>query len=151
VVCQSVLEEVRTALQPLAEAKNLVFEVTHPEADLTIRTDRRAFTQILLNLVNNAIKFTETGRVLLDLDHQGQNGSSSIVVRVADTGTGIRLEDQTRLFQAFEQVTAGGRRQEGTGLGLHLSQKLANLLGGNIEFESEYGKGSTFTLTLKEH
>ncbi|MDB4877260.1 MAG: Aerobic respiration control sensor protein ArcB [Gemmatimonadetes bacterium] len=151
VVCQSVLEEVRTALQPLAEAKNLLFEVTHPEADRTIRTDRRAFTQILLNLVNNAIKFTETGRVLLDLDHQGQNGSSSIVVRVADTGTGIRLEDQTRLFQAFEQVTAGGRRQEGTGLGLHLSQKLANLLGGNIEFESEYGKGSTFTLTLKEH
>ena len=71
-------------------------------------------------------------------------------VTVADTGIGIRVEDQERLFQAFTQVTTKGfRRQEGTGLGLHLSQKLAGLLGGSISFESESGTGSKFKLTLR--
>jgi two-component system, sensor histidine kinase and response regulator len=70
---------------------------------------------------------------------------------VADTGIGIEPEDQAKLFQAFHQVGAAGlQRHEGTGLGLYLSQKLANLLGGQIELQSEFGKGSTFRLILAE-
>jgi protein-histidine pros-kinase len=151
VICQSVLDEVNAALLPLAAAKSLAFEVRAPGLDVTVRTDRRAFTQILLNLANNAIKFTEKGGVVLNLERGGSNGDSFVAVRIVDTGIGIRAEDQARLFQAFEQVAGGARRHEGTGLGLHLSQKLANLLGGRIEFKSEFGKGSTFTFTLKEH
>jgi protein-histidine pros-kinase len=145
-----VLEEVATALRPLAEAKGLVFEVKAPAPDLVVRTDRRAFTQVLLNLTNNAIKFTDKGRVCLELGQRRDNGNLLTEVSVVDTGSGIRPEDQARLFQAFEQVgTAGTRRHEGTGLGLHLSQKLAGLLSGHIDFQSEYGQGSTFTLAVK--
>jgi PAS domain S-box-containing protein len=151
VVCQSVLDEVNAALRPLATAKSLALEVLTADASVTVRTDRRAFMQIVLNLANNAIKFTETGRVVLKLERGGANGDSFVAVRIIDTGIGIRPKDQARLFQAFEQIAGGAHWQEGTGLGLHLSQKLANLLGGRIEFTSEFGQGSTFTFTLKEH
>jgi protein-histidine pros-kinase len=72
-------------------------------------------------------------------------------VRVEDTGLGIRAEDQTRLFQAFEQLdTSNTRRVQGVGLGLHLSRRLAMLLGGSLECESTYGEGSVFTLSLPD-
>jgi two-component system, sensor histidine kinase and response regulator len=111
-----------------------------------LSTDRRALSQILINLVNNAIKFTENGFVRLETRYPAANGRNTIEFSVTDSGVGIRSEDQTRLFQAFQRVDSG--RSEGTGLGLHLSQKLANLLGGRIEFQSEFGKGSTFTLKV---
>ena len=77
------------------------------------------------------------------------DGADRIAFHICDTGVGIRAEDQGMLFQAFTQVDSRrGRRQEGTGLGLHLSRKLAELLGGHIALESEYGKGSIFTLVL---
>ena len=73
-------------------------------------------------------------------------------ITIADTGVGIRTNDQASVFQAFSQVGGAGRRRaEGTGLGLHLSQKLAELLSGQITMQSELGKGSRFTLVLKEH
>jgi protein-histidine pros-kinase len=106
--------------------------------------DRRALSQIILNLLNNAIKFTERGRVLLAVGAC----EGAVEIRVQDTGVGIRSEDQARLFSAFTQVDSLTRRQEGTGLGLHLSQKLAEALGGTIVCQSEYGRGSTFTLRL---
>ena len=75
----------------------------------------------------------------------------SVEISVSDTGTGIKLEDQAKLFQAFTQIDATStKRYEGTGLGLHLSRKLAEALEGRIEVKSEYGKGSTFTLVLPE-
>jgi signal transduction histidine kinase len=108
-------------------------------------------SQIIINLANNAIKFTETGEVRITLQSRPNNAPRLIEFSVSDTGIGIKPEDQAKLFQAFEQLnTTTGRRYEGTGLGLHLSQKLATLLGGRITFVSAYGKGSTFTLTLGE-
>jgi PAS domain S-box-containing protein len=148
VVCQSVLQEVASTLQPLAEAKGLAFEVVAPPGELVVSTDRRALSQILLNLANNAIKFTEKGGVRLVLARRSDDGRTLTEVGVADTGVGIRKEDQVKLFEAFSQLGSGHRAHEGTGLGLHLSQKLAALLGGRISFESEYGKGSLFRLTL---
>jgi len=110
------------------------------------RTDRRALSQILINLTNNAIKFTEGGLVRLEVA-ETTNGRA-IEIRVIDTGMGIKEEDQESLFKAFTQLTAATGRYDGTGLGLHLSQKLAELLGGSIRFTSEFGKGSTFILSL---
>ena len=151
VVCQGVVEEVRTTLRPLAEKKGLKLRVEVPQREVVLSTDRRALSQILLNLTNNAIKFTEQGEIHLELGHQRDNGPALTLISVRDSGVGIRAEDQAKLFQAFSQVgRANSRRYEGTGLGLHLSQKLAELLGGRISFVSEHGKGSTFTLTLPE-
>jgi PAS domain S-box-containing protein len=149
VACESVINEVATALGPMAATKGLTFEVKVPTESLVVMTDRRAITQILLNLANNAIKFTERGRVTIELNQTLRNGASLTGISVIDTGIGIRAEDQEKLFEAFTQVEAmGARRYEGSGLGLHLSRKLASLLGGSISLESEFGKGSNFTLLL---
>jgi protein-histidine pros-kinase len=151
VECQGVVQEVTTALRPLAEAKGLDFQATVSPPDLFVRSDRRALSQILLNLTGNAIKFTERGQVALAVARRQDGNRGWTEFRVSDTGIGIRAEDQARLFQAFSQVDASRKqRQEGTGLGLHLSRKLADLLGGTISLDSEHGKGSTFTLTLTE-
>ena len=151
VIAQDVIQEVVVALRPAAEAKGVTFETRVPPQDVLIRSDRRALTQILLNLANNAIKFTEKGSVTLDVVVGQREGMSVTEFNVTDSGVGIRPEDQAKLFQAFTQVDASAkRRQEGTGLGLHLSRKLAELLGGNITCRSELGRGSTFTFVLKE-
>ncbi len=152
VPCQSVLEEVTTTLRPLAEAKGLRFLVNIPEANITMQTDRRALNQILLNLANNAIKFTDAGTIQIELHQKQQAGLSKLTeISVTDTGVGMKAEEQARLFQAFEQLdTSNTRKHEGTGLGLYLSQKLAALLGGRIDFESVYGQGSRFTLSILE-
>ena len=145
VSCQLVVNEVVTTLRPLAEAKGLIFEVSMPAQDVMVQTDRRALSQILLNLTNNAIKFTETGCVRLEVPKPGAD-VRKVELRVIDTGLGIKPEDQQKLFKAFTQL--GDGHIGGTGLGLHLSQKLAELLNGSIEFTSEWGKGSTFILSL---
>ena len=152
VVCQTVINEVSTALRPLAEAKGLKFELKLPKEEIVLRTDRRALSQVVINLTNNAIKFTEKGRVTIELDRRRDNGRILTEILVTDTGVGIKVEDQARLFQAFTQLetVTSIRRYEGTGLGLHLSQKLADLLGAHIIMESEYGKGSKFTLVIPE-
>jgi len=146
VACQSVLEEAATFLRPQAQKKELSFDLSMPRDNVVVQTDKRALSQIVLNLTNNAIKFTERGGVHLRLS---TGDAGSIVISVSDTGVGIRPEDQAKIFEAFSQVgSSSRRRREGTGLGLHLSQALAALLGGHITFESQYGSGSTFTLLL---
>jgi protein-histidine pros-kinase len=148
-VCRAVVQEVAAALRPLAAKKGLEFETTVSPPELIVQADRRALTQILLNLINNAIKFTETGGVVLEVVQRQTDGRLATEFRVTDTGIGIRSEDQARLFQAFTQVDASAKRKhEGTGLGLHLSRKLAEMLGGRLTVRSEYGRGSTFALEL---
>ena len=148
--CAGVINEVAETLRPLAEQKALEFRVELPAEDHVIRTDRRALSQIIINLTNNAIKYTEHGSITLALVWQAQNGHRVQEIRVTDTGCGIKPDDQIKLFQAFTQLSGTTRRQDGTGLGLHLSQKLAELLGGRIAFQSEYGQGSTFSLMLPD-
>jgi PAS domain S-box-containing protein len=147
VVVQDVVHEVSTALRTMAESKGLRFDVAVPEDDIVVSTDRRAFHQILLNLTNNAIKYTENGVVRVDVRLVERGDSRIVEVSVVDTGVGIKEEDQPRLFQAFEQADVSNtRRFEGAGLGLFLSQKLATLLHGRLHFSSTFGAGSTFTL-----
>jgi signal transduction histidine kinase len=151
VSCQSVIDEVASALSPLAVAKGLTFEVTPTAPDLVVQTDRRALSQILINLTNNAIKFTERGHVSLEVAQRYVDARVRTEIHIRDTGRGIPPEDKARLFQAFEQIeNTTSRRHEGTGLGLYLSQKLASLLGGTIMCDSEPGRGTTFTVVLPE-
>jgi signal transduction histidine kinase len=150
VVCQDVIRGLIETLGTLADKKRLWFKLDLPPDDISVMTDRRALSQILINLVNNAIKFTDEGGVSISLRERLANGRSQIEISVADTGVGIKLEEQAKLFQAFSQLDATStRRFEGTGLGLYLSQKLAELIHGKLEMQSEFGKGSTFTLVLE--
>ncbi|HZI88945.1 MAG TPA: ATP-binding protein, partial [Candidatus Polarisedimenticolia bacterium] len=140
------VEEVAETLRPGAEGKGLTFEVGVPEADFEIHTDRRSLVQILMNLTTNAIKFTSQGGIRMKVD-RGRAGE--VAFQIIDTGLGIRAEDQQRLFEAFEQLHPEPAAA-GSGLGLHLSQRMANLLDGRIEVSSVPGQGSTFTLFLPE-
>lgn len=147
--CQSVLEEVVATLRPQAEAKGLQFTLHLPPRPVVLHTDRRALHQIILNLAANGIKFTERGQVRLSLLSTGQGAAGHTEFQVADSGIGIPQADQARLFGAFTRVVnVRPDAPEGTGLGLHLSQKLAELLGGKVSFVSESGQGSTFSLVL---
>jgi protein-histidine pros-kinase len=147
VSCAEALEETVHELAALAQQKHLELTVAAPETPVVLHTDRRFLRQILTNLVSNAVKFTDQGSIRLSCRQDGDGGP--VCITVADTGIGIRAEDLSRLFGEFCRVQSpSGDYREGTGLGLHVSQKLAVLLGGRITVESEFGKGSTFTLTL---
>lgn len=150
--CKALIEEVSATLELEARRKGLAFAVHVPTQAVALQTDRRALSQILINLVGNAIKFTEQGRVDVVLHELPMpDGGRSVQLRVQDTGPGIALQEQPRLFEAFSRVESADRRHhEGTGLGLHLSRKLAEALGGTLGFDSEEGRGSTFVLEIQE-
>jgi signal transduction histidine kinase len=139
------IRKVIQATRPAAEKKGLdLVEEAGPEIG-TIRSDARRLEQILLNLLGNAVKFTEKGRVVV----AWSTVPGSVVLRIEDTGIGIGKEELDRLFQPFQQVDTGlTRKYEGTGLGLSISRKLVELLGGRIWVESEPGKGSVFRFSL---
>ncbi|WGG51467.1 hybrid sensor histidine kinase/response regulator [Rugamonas sp. DEMB1] len=148
--CQELVAEVVDTLRPLAAQKGLALEVELAAQPISVDSDRRALTQILINLANNAIKFTERGTVRLSLSQREEEGQLVTEFAVADSGAGIREEDQAKLFQAFSQLDSTSTRHvEGAGLGLYLCQNLANLIGGTLFFRSDFGHGSTFTLALK--
>ena len=150
--CKTLIEEVSATLELEARRKGLAFAVHTPPVDVLLLTDRRALSQILINLVGNAIKFTQQGRVDVVLQDLQLPTGRAVQLRVRDTGPGIPLQEQPRLFEAFSRVERADRRHhEGTGLGLHLSRKLAEALGGTLGFDSTEGLGSTFTLQLPEH
>jgi PAS domain S-box-containing protein len=149
--CAALVHEVVATLLPQAELKGLVI-TAEVDADMTERMiDSRALKQIVLNLVGNAVKFTEQGAVQVTLRTRSPDGAAALQIVVQDSGIGIASEQQEKLFDAFHRGNALAiRRTEGTGLGLHLSQKLARHLGGHIVCQSVPGRGSTFTLTIPE-
>ena len=142
---QNVAQTVYNAVEPLAADKKLAFKADI-EPDLPAgRGDERRLTQVLLNLVGNAIKFTDSGEVVIKAG--ASNGDFHLSVR--DTGPGISGADQAKLFQEFQQAeNPMTRKKEGTGLGLAISKRIVEMHGGRIWIESRVGQGSTFFVTL---
>ena len=133
--------------------KDVVFVVdVNPNIPRSLLGDELRIKQILLNLLGNAVKFTKHGKISLNIDFEKKDEDTvKLIFRISDTGIGIKPEDQERLFSAFTQVdTKKNRSIEGTGLGLAISAQLAKLMKGNIALESEYGKGTTFLVTIEQ-
>ncbi|HWZ60818.1 MAG TPA: HAMP domain-containing sensor histidine kinase [Gemmatimonadaceae bacterium] len=142
----AVVDEAVGLVAPLADDKGVVLGVTSPPSSLSARTDPRKVRQILVNLLSNAVKFTEPGgRVTLDVGA----GDGRMQFTVRDSGIGIPAEHLERIFDPFWQVEQQPtRRAGGTGLGLSVSRRLAQMMGGDIAVESAVGHGSTFVVTL---
>jgi len=141
-----VVETVTASMRSLADAKDLAFSVVLPDRPVLIESDSSVIGQILYNLVGNAIKFTNVGLVSVAVD---VSDDGAPVIRVVDTGPGIDPGELARIFTAFERgTTAVKRSDEGTGLGLHVSSRLAELIGSRINVDSMVGVGSTFALVV---
>jgi PAS domain S-box-containing protein len=142
---RSVIEAALRTVLPLAAKKGLFVDSVIASDVGVMISDRRRVEQILINLVANAVKFTDRGAVRIECRINGDR----LEICVRDTGVGIKPEDMGKIFKPFSQVETGlARNHEGTGLGLSICKKLVELLGGAIRVESEWGKGSTFTFTL---
>jgi len=164
---RKIISEVDSVIRPLVDKKTQRFEVRLDDAIHFVRVDRMKFTQILYNLLSNAMKFTAPeGQITLDAEIHTDLSSPDfsafissgieaagtyLVLRVRDTGIGIRPEDQDRIFSEFEQV-AGSHVQpsEGTGLGLALTKRLVEHHGGRIAVASQEGQGSVFTVVIPQ-
>ena len=167
-VLTDAIDQVIGSVKPLAERKGLSLHRDIAEGLSTMCSDRRRVEQILLNLLNNAIKFTDHGSVALHVELEpawipttavdsannrislrGKQPVPAVRFRVTDTGIGIRPEDIEQLFKPFNQVDSGLTRQhDGTGLGLAICGRLTNLLGGAIKVDSQWSQGSEFTVIL---
>jgi signal transduction histidine kinase len=157
--------DVASEIESLVSEKGLTLSLVMGAALPRIRTDPTHLRQILVNLLGNAVKYTNDGGIVIRTrlvdslseavpplpDPAPYPANPWIGIQVIDTGIGIHPADQSRIFEEFEQVDAGPRgnsAERGTGLGLAISRRLAGLIGGMVELESEPGKGSTFTLWL---
>lgn len=140
-----IIEKALQSVRPLVESKGIELRYKiSPDINLATGDNRRV-EQVLLNLLSNAIKFTEKGFVETVAEEDGDN----IIIRVMDTGIGIKKEDMKTIFENFRQIDSGlSRKYEGTGLGLSISKRLAELMGGKIWMESVWGTGSTFSFSL---
>jgi signal transduction histidine kinase len=161
--------DIASEIEPLVTERKLYLSLALSSGLPRVRTDATHLRQIILNLLGNAVKYTNSGTisvrarsvpgtdpVLPGLIKPSQDTTAAtvrpwIAIQVADTGIGISKNDQSRVFEEFEQIDAGSRgdsMNRGTGLGLPISRRLARLLGGDVTVESELGKGSTFTVWL---
>ena len=142
---EDIAQTVRSTLEPLAADKKLAFKVEVAPKLPAGHGDGRRLTQVLINLVGNAIKFTDAGEVVI----KGTQSDGSFHLSVRDTGPGISAADQAKLFQEFQQAdNAITRKKGGTGLGLAISKRIIEMHGGKIWVESQVGQGSTFAFTV---
>jgi signal transduction histidine kinase len=144
VAIPEILRSAVSMLSERASGAGLTLAIDTEPEEITITADERRVRQIVFNLLSNAVKFTPSGG-RVDLSALAEDGR--VEIAVADTGPGIPPEELERIFEEFEQATAG-KKAEGTGLGLPLSRRLVELHGGRLWVESEPGKGSTFRFTL---
>lgn len=140
-------EEVAEHLKPLAAEKLIRIEVPSPDPEVTVWADRDKVTQVLMNLIGNAVKFTpQDGKVTVAIE---KNGNDYVQISIADTGPGILPEEANKIFSKFYQVdNIDKQKPKGSGLGLAISKALVEMHGGKIWVESEVGRGSTFHFTL---
>jgi signal transduction histidine kinase len=142
---QDIAQTVRSTLEPLAVDKKLTFKVEMAPELPPGRGDGRRLTQVLINLVGNAIKFTDAGEVVI----KATATDGSFHLSVCDTGPGISTADQAKLFQEFQQADNSiTRKKGGTGLGLAISKRIIEMHGGRIWIDSVVGQGSTFSFTV---
>jgi signal transduction histidine kinase/ABC-type uncharacterized transport system substrate-binding protein len=148
----SLLDELRSMFQTLIVEKGLELQIScASEVPRLVLTDQTKLRQVLINLLTNAVNFTETGSVSLIIDTVGNKGSSPqtfIQFKVVDTGPGINSDEVSQLFKAFVQTESGKKSQQGTGLGLAISQQFVKLMGGVITVSSEPGSGATFSFNI---
>ena len=150
VLLVDVVEQSLTLVRPLAEQKGLRIRVEGPEEPVELHTDPRKLRQVLVNLLANAVKFTDAGDVVVQLRIEGSDANVTVYFEVTDTGRGIAREDREHIFEAYWQAAPGSAgAASGTGLGLPVARQLARLLGGDVSVaRSELGHGSTFVVSL---
>jgi signal transduction histidine kinase/DNA-binding response OmpR family regulator len=147
----SLVAQVESTIAPLIARNENVLELVVAPGLGTMESDETKIRQSLFNLLSNASKFTKNGTITLAVRPvRGQDGNGDLIeYRISDTGIGMTPEQKARLFQAFTQADAStSRHYGGTGLGLAITREFCRMLGGEVTVESEYGKGSTFTITL---
>jgi len=145
----ALVRDINAVIRPLVERKQnrLITECANNIG--TMQADRIKVRQCLLNLLSNASKFTERGAITLTVSRVARNGSDWFTYRVSDTGIGMTTDQQAKLFRAFSQADdSTSRKYGGTGLGLALTKKFCQMMGGDVKVESEPGKGSAFTIEL---
>ena len=146
----SVINDVISMTEKRAEEKGLKYSMNiSPYIPSVLKGDEMRVRQIMLNLINNAIKYTHKGSVTTDVMYDFK--SNRLKITVEDTGVGIRKEDIGKLFEAFQRLDENKNKTiEGTGLGLRITQQLVEMMGGNISVESEYGVGSKFSVEIDQ-
>ena len=146
---QSTIDDVIAMIQPLINRSNNTLVVTCPDSIGVMVADVVKVRQTLFNLLSNACKFTDGGEIRLDVSSTLRSGNEQIVIAVADSGIGMTQDQLGRLFQAFVQADSSTtRKYGGTGLGLTISRKFCQMMGGDIRVSSQLGEGSTFTIEL---
>ena len=142
---RSLIEKTGRLVLPLAEKNVIELRMDISDDVQSIVSDQRRLEQVILNLLNNALKFTEKGHVLVSCRLQGDN----YLLSVSDTGIGMKPEEIPNLFQPFHQIDSGlTRKREGTGLGLSICRKIIDIMGGSITVESTWGQGSSFVVSI---
>ncbi len=145
----NLIKKIKEAFEDLAKKKGLEFEFIINESEIYAYVDENLFSRAIINLVDNAIKYTNNGKIVIELGLITENNIKNIYIKIKDTGIGIDKENIPIIWKAFRQVSEGlNRDYEGMGIGLTITKKVLNLMGGTIELNSEKGVGSEFTIKL---
>jgi PAS domain S-box-containing protein len=147
-----IINKISEKFKPEAELKGLFYKIEFRTSNINLHIDGSLFTQILNNLLDNAVKFTNTGGIIITVDSLNEEGKNFLVIKVIDTGIGISEKNIKTIFSEFKQESEGwGRSYEGMGLGLTIAKRMTELMGGIISVESKKNNGSVFSLKLPSY